>query len=134
MDLRYVDKLAKDNNGVNYLLGRHDLFDRTVDAKGMKSKDSEETVSAFLSMIIKKNRPRKIWVDKATEFPEEFKSLCKAEVMQYYSPMSENKAAFAERTIRSLKNRLQCYMEDNRYKYIHKLTQFVTTLNSRRYA
>ena len=46
--------------------------------------------------------------------------------------MSETRAAFAERTIRSLKNKLHRYMEDNGYKYIHKLTQFVTTLNSRR--
>ena len=46
--------------------------------------------------------------------------------------MSETKAAFAERTIRSLKNILYRYMEDNGFKYIHKLTQFVTTLNFRR--
>ena len=38
MDLAYVDKLAKDNKGVKYLLVRQDLFDRTVDAKGMKIK------------------------------------------------------------------------------------------------
>ena len=46
--------------------------------------------------------------------------------------MSETKAAFAERTIRSLKNILYRYMEDHGKKYIHKLTQFVTTLNSGR--
>ena len=46
--------------------------------------------------------------------------------------MSESKAAFAERTIRSLKNILYRYMEDYRYKYIHKLPQFFATLNSRR--
>ena len=46
--------------------------------------------------------------------------------------MSDNKAAFAERTIRSLKYIKYRYMEDNGYKYIHKLNQFVTTLNSRR--
>ena len=57
MDLTYVDKLAKDNNGVKYLLVRQELFDRTVDAKGMKTKDSKETVRALLSMIPKKNRP-----------------------------------------------------------------------------
>ena len=59
MDLAYVDKLAKDNNGVKYLVVRQDLFDRIVDAKGMKSKDSKETVRAFLSVITKKNRPQK---------------------------------------------------------------------------
>ena len=73
MDLAYVEKLAKDNNGVKYLLVRQDLFDRTVHAKGKKSKDSNETVRAFLSMITKKNRPKKVWVDKGTEFAGEFK-------------------------------------------------------------
>ena len=72
MDLAYVDELAKDNNRVKYLLVRQDLFDRTVDAKGMKSKDSKETVRAFLTVITKKNRLKKIWVDKGTEFAGEF--------------------------------------------------------------
>ena len=132
MDLAYVDKLAKENNGVKYLLVRQDLFDRTVNAKRMKTKDSQETVKAFSSMITKRNRPKKIWVDKGTEFAGAFKKFCAAEGIQVYSTMSETKAAFAERTIRSLKNILYRYMEDFGYKYIHKLPQFITTLNSRR--
>ena len=73
-----------------------------------------------------------VCVDKGTEFAGECKKLCKAQGLQIYSTMSEIKAAFAERTIRSLKNVLYRYMEDNGYKYIHKLTHFVLTLNSRR--
>ena len=46
--------------------------------------------------------------------------------------MSETKAAFAERAIPSLKIVLYRYIEDYGYKYIHKLSQFVTTLNTRR--
>ena len=46
--------------------------------------------------------------------------------------MTETRAAYAERTVRSLKNMLYLYMEDNGYKYIHKLTQFVTKLVCRR--
>ena len=57
MDLAYLDKLAKGNNGVNYVLVRQDLFDRTVDAKGMKTKDSKDTVRAFSTMITKTNTP-----------------------------------------------------------------------------
>ena len=53
MDLAHVDKLAKDNNGVRYLLVRQDLFDRTVNANGMKTNDSKETVKTFLKMITK---------------------------------------------------------------------------------
>ena len=132
INLAYVDKLANDNKGVKYLLVRQALFDRTVDAKGMKSKDSKETVRAFLSLITKKNRPKNIWVDKETEFVGDFEKLCKTEGIQIYSTMSETKAAFAERTIRTLKKILYRYMEDNGHKYIHKLTQFATTLKSRR--
>ena len=132
LDLACVDKLANDNNSVNSLLVRQDLFGRTVDAKGMQTKDSKETVPAFLSMVTKNKRPEKIRVDKGTEFGEEPKKLCKAQGIQNYFTMSETKSAFAERTKRSPKNILSRYMEDNGYKYIHKLTQFVTTLNSRR--
>ena len=46
--------------------------------------------------------------------------------------MTETKAAFAERTIVSLKNILYRYMEDIGYKYNLNLTKFVTTLNSRK--
>ena len=75
MDLAYVDKLAKETNGVIYLLVRQDLFDRTVNDKGMKTKDSQETVKAFLSMITKRNRPKYLWVDKGTEFAGAFKTF-----------------------------------------------------------
>ena len=132
MDFANVDKLTKEIKGVKYLLLHQDLFDRTVKAKGMKTKDSQETVKAFSSMITKRNRPKKIWVDKGTEFDGAFKKFCTAEGIQVYSTRSETKAAFAERTIRSLKNILYRYMEDFGYKYIHKLPQFITTLNSRR--
>ena len=132
MDRAYVDKLANENNGVKYLLVRQDLFDRTVNAKGIKTKDSQETVKAFSSMITKRNRPKKIWVDKGTEFAGAFKKFCTAEGIQVYSTMSETKVAFAERTIRSLKNIVYRYMADFGYKYIQKLPEFITTLNSGR--
>ena len=46
--------------------------------------------------------------------------------------MSETKAVFAERTIRSLKNIFYRYKADFGYKYIHKLPQLFTTSNCRR--
>ena len=59
MDLAYVNKMAKEDNGVKYLLVRQDLFDRTVNARGMKTKDSVETVKAFSSMITKTESTKK---------------------------------------------------------------------------
>ena len=58
MNLAYVDKLAKVNNGVKYLLVRPDLSDRTVDAKRMK-KIARKRLVHLLTMIAKKN-PLKI--------------------------------------------------------------------------
>ena len=83
-------------------------------------------------MITKKNRPKKIWVDKGTEFAGVFIKFCVSEGIQDYSSLNEIETAFAEGTIRSLKNILYRYMEDYGYKYIHKLPQFITTLNYRR--
>ena len=73
-----------------------------------------------------------MWVDKGTEIIGQFEKLCEAKGIQFYWTMSKTKAAFAERTIRPLKSILYRYMEDNGYRYIDKLTQFVPTTNSRR--
>ena len=112
MDLAYVDKVSKDKNGVKYLLGRQDLFDRTVDAKGMNTKNSKETVKIFSKIITKKKRPKNNWVRQGTELAGEFKKFCSAEGIERYSAMSETKTSFAERIIRSLKHILCRYKED----------------------
>ena len=77
MDLVYVDKLAKDNNSVKYLLVRQDLFDRTPDAKGMKTKNSKETVRLFLTTVTKKNQPEKNGWTGAQNLLESLKNLAK---------------------------------------------------------
>ena len=130
IDLAFVDKLAKDNNGVKHFIVHQDMFDRTVDEKRMKTNDSKETVKNFTKMITKKYRPKKFWVDQGTDFAGDFKKFCVAEGIHACSTMNETKAIFAERTIRSLKNILYRFMEEYEYKYIHKLSQFVTILNS----
>ena len=70
-------------------------------------------------------------MDQGTELTGEFKKFCSAAGIEIYSTMSETKAAFAERRIRSLENILYRYMEDYGYKYIHELPQFIATMNSR---
>ena len=83
-------------------------------------------------MITKKNWLKKIPVDKETKFAGELIKLCNAEEIQVYYTMSETKAAVAERTKRSVRNRFYRYMKDNEYKYIHKLTHFASTQNFRK--
>ena len=102
MDLSNVDKLVTENNSVKYLLVRRHLSDRTVGAKGMKTKDSEERSRAFLPIVIKKE-PKEVWVKKGTKFARDFYENCKAEKIQIHSTVSETETAFAERTKRSSK-------------------------------
>ena len=54
LDRAYVDELVKDNNSVNYSLVRQDVFDCTVDAKGMGTKVFKEMFGAFLTLIDKR--------------------------------------------------------------------------------
>ena len=68
MDLAYVDKLAKNNNGVKYLLVRQDLFDRTVEAKGMKTKDSKETVKTFSKKDYEKQQTKEYLLESSRNF------------------------------------------------------------------
>ena len=78
LGLAYVDKLAKDKNGVMYLLFCQGLFDRIADAKGMKTKDSKETVRAFLTMISKTNYPQKIGLTREQNLLESLKNYAKS--------------------------------------------------------
>ena len=82
MNFAYVDKLAKENNGVKILLVRQDLFDRTLNAKRLKTKDSQKLWKP--SKITKRNRPKKVWVDKGTEFGGAFENFCAAEGASYH--------------------------------------------------
>ena len=75
MDLAYVDKLAKEINGVKFLLVRQDLLDRTVNAKGMKTKASQETVKAFSSRFTKGIDQKMFGLTREPNLPERLKSF-----------------------------------------------------------
>ena len=82
LNLAYFHQLAKDQNGVKYLVVPQDLFDRTVDAKRKATKDSKETVRLFLTLTTKKLTHRSFdW--QGNIFTGEFKKSCKAEKSQF---------------------------------------------------
>ena len=72
----------------------------------MKINYSKESVRAILTTIREQNRPKKISVEKETEYAGECKKLSKAEGRKSYPTMIETKTVFAEGTILSLKNLL----------------------------
>ena len=131
LDLAHVDKLAKYNRKIKYLLVAVDCLSRYLRVEPMKTKYATEAAEAFKKMI-KNKQPEKVWVDDGTEFLGAFKQLCTKRGIHLYSTFSEKKSAFAERNIRSLKKIIHRYLEEKwTYSYIDQLGQFVKTINSR---
>ena len=69
-------------------------------------------MKAFSSMITNKNQQIKTWVDKGPNLLKRLKSFVLLRKNKFISTMSGTKAAFAELTMRSLKNILYRYMEE----------------------
>ena len=81
-------------------------------------------------MLRKKIMPAKVRVDQGTEFSE-FRKFCTDKKIKIYSTRSEPKAPVAERAIKSLKNIIYRYMEENGDKYKRKIDSFLKTMNTR---
>ena len=133
MDLAIVDKLAKENGGIQHLLVCVDVFSRFVRVQPMKDKYAQTCLTAFNRMIKSLEKaPEKLWTDQGKEFEGKFKQDCESRNIQIYHTNSDTKAALAERTIRSLKRLMYRFMEEEKtYVYINRLQDFVNVLNSR---
>ena len=104
---------------------------RYLRVQPLKSKVCHNNCRSVHQMI-KTEKPKKVWVDKGTEFKGSFKTLCEKKGIKTYTTESGKKSAFAKRNIRSLKSLIYQYLEDKwTYSYIDKLQDFVNTINSR---
>ena len=129
--MAYVDKLAKENKDVKYLLVAVDCLSRYLRVEPLKSKYAITTADAFKKMI-KNKQYKKVWVDAGTVFKGSFSTLCQKKAIEVHKTFSEKKSAFSERNIRSLKNLIYKYLEDKwTYSYINQLKSHVQTINSR---
>ena len=123
--------MAKYNRGVQYLLVAVNCHSRYLRVEPLKTKYAKETTETFKKMM-KTKQPKKVWVDKGTEFKGEFEKLCTKREIIKYNTHSEKKSAFTERNIRLLKSIIYKYLEfEWTYSYIEKLQSFVQTINSR---
>ena len=78
MVLAYVDKLAKDNNGAKYLLVRQGLFDRTLDAKRVKTKKiPRKWCVRFWLWLRKRIFPKKFGLTREQNLMESLKNYAK---------------------------------------------------------
>ena len=103
---------SKCNKGIRYLLCVIDLFSKYVFVVPLKDKKGVSIVNVFQSIFKKSNRkPNKIWVDQGSEFYDNvFKRWLKDNGVSRYSTYNKGKSVFAERFIRTLKNKIYKHM------------------------
>ena len=109
---------------------RQNFSDKTAKKveKERKQKLSLGTVQISVTMIASRNVTRTKWANKGLECSAELWKVCKAEGKHIYSTMCETKTAFAEHTMRAMKNLLKVYMEDYGFQYLDKMAHCVKNL------
>lgn len=136
MDVAYMEKIAKENDGVQYLLVAVDVLSRFLRVQPMKSKTAAAAKLAFQRMVKDHfdptQMPIKLWTDQGKEFRGVFGQYCSEMGIDIYHTYSDAKSSMAERYIRTLKNILYKYFEErNTVRYVNNLQKFVKIINSR---
>ena len=124
--------MAKENDGVNYLLVVIDVFSKFLWVRPMKNKTAHSLVQTFDSILSEKRKPENLRTDKGTEFiNESFQQYLKKQEIQFYTAKNEHKAAVAERVNRTLKSKFFSYFTGvNSSCYIDVLQDLVDSYNN----
>ena len=92
-DLAFVQDVAKENDGVNYLL----VVSKYVWVRAMKNKTAHSLLEAFDSILSEGRKPEKLRMDKGTEFVNEsFQQYLKEKGIQFYTANNKPKASVVE--------------------------------------
>ena len=125
--------ISKHNKGIRYLLCVIDLFSKYAWAVPLKDKKRVSIVNAFQIILdCSKRKPNKIWVDQGSEFYNNvFKKWLKDNEISMYSTYNEEKSVVAERSIRTLKNKIYKHMTTiSKYVYFDVLDDIVNKYNN----
>ena len=125
--------ISKFNKGFRFLLCVIDIFSKYAWVVPLKDKKGISIVNAFQKILKESDRrPNKIWVDKGSEFYNNFfKKWSKDNDIEMYSIHIEGKSVIAERFIRTLKNKIYKYMTAiSKNVYIDKLDDIVNEYNN----
>ena len=107
-----MDKLSEFNNGIKYLLICVDVFSRFDHVQPMKSKNSTVAVAAFKKWYEKTISHKNHGLIKEQGLVANFGKFVDKRKLKFIQ-RELNKAAVAERAIRSLKNIIYRFMEEN---------------------
>lgn len=126
IDLMNMQSLAKDNDGVKFLLVAIDVFTRYAWVVPLKDKTGKNVEKA-LSIILKDIRPKKIRSDAGGKFKNKWVSkLLKDKHIYHHITLNETIANYVERLNKTLRSIIFRYLEKHRSRrYIDTLPGLV---------
>lgn len=130
-DISDVSNIAKENDGIRYLLFVMDIFSRFLWVKPLKDKTAKSVLEG-LKEVFKERKPIRLRVDKGSEFVNRWvKKYLKDNDVYLFVTQSVNKANYVERVQKSFRVLLWRYLRHKRnYRYIDDLQKLVGNYNS----
>ncbi|OOZ07626.1 hypothetical protein BOW31_12870 [Solemya velum gill symbiont] len=131
-DLMDMTSLSKDNDGINFVLVAIDIFSRKLWCRPIKNKTGTEVAKALKNIFEEGRQPKYILrTDKGKEFVNnEVEKLLRERGIQHIVSHNETKANYAERVIKTIKQKLLRYvMKKQSYRYVDVLQDTVKSYN-----
>ena len=131
-DLVDVQSLSRYNKGFKYLLTCVDIFSKYAWVIPLKTKQGQELVKAFRTILSSGRKPLKLQTDKGTEFlNRQFQKFLRDNNIHFFTVNSGLKASVIERFNRTFKNKMYKYFTaKNTLSYIDVLPQLVSSYNN----
>ena len=131
IDLMSVSNLAKENDGVYYLLFAIYILSKKLWVKPLKNKTAKAVLSA-MRQILEEMKPMKIRSDKGSEFANHwFKKYMKDNGIYFFTTQNKPQASVVERAQRSIRSLLYRMMrQKGSYRYIDDLDKIIANYNA----
>ena len=135
-DLVEVQRLAKHNRGIRYLLTVVDVLSKYAWVQPLKTKTGVALVKAFEKIVRQGGRhPNRLQTDRGKEFYNRtFQRWAEEQDIHHFSTEGDAKASVVERFNRTLKERLYRYLTTaNTLRFDNVLPQLVQGYNATRH-
>ena len=131
-DLVDVQNLSRFNKGYKYLLTCIDIFSKRAWVVPLKTKQGQELVKAFQTILSSGRKPNKLQTDQGTEFLNRvFQKFLRENNIDFFTVNSGLKASVVERFNRTFKNKMYKYFTaKNTLTYIDVLPKLVKSYNN----
>ena len=131
-DLCDVQNLSRYNKGYKYLLPCVDIFSKYAWVVALKTKQVQELVKAFQTILSSGRKPLKLQTDQGTEFLNRvFQKFLRDNNIAFFTVKSGLKASVVERFNRTFTNKMYKYFTyKNTLCYIDVLPELVKSYNN----